>query len=97
MNSDSIKIYNTFLKGTGKGHRQKAHQKKHSAFSAYLFQIIGNKAILSVSIQFPLCSAAQPAEIITQFMHAVEQEKATEDYKKRVQISERLTEERKDL
>ena len=59
--------------------------------------ILGNKHVLLASIQYPLCSAAQPAQIIEEFMTAWEEEKATDDYKKRVRMSEKATEERKQL
>ena len=66
-------------------------------FSAFLFQIIGNKHAVPASIQHPICSAAQPADAIQRFMRAWEEEKSSDDYKKRMQISERLTKERRAL
>ena len=58
-------------------------------------------------IQHPIYSAAQPAAsdggaarpalIIQGFMIAWDEEKATADYKKRVELSERNTEERREL
>ena len=84
-------------KGKGKGVAQQAHQKRRQSFSAYLFQILGNKHVLLASIKYPLCSAAQPAQIIEDFMSSWNQEKATDDYKKRRRISEQATEERKQL
>ena len=77
---------------------------RKSAFSAFLFQVIGNKHVLLAAIQHPVFSAAQPeavlssaeqpAAMLQSFMNAWEQEKTTEEYKKRVEISERRTEER---
>ena len=66
-------------------------------FSAFVFQIIGNKHMVLASIQHPICSAAQPAVAIQRFMRAWEEEKSSDDYKKRMQISERLTKERRAL
>ena len=84
-------------KGKGKGEAQQAHQMRRKFFAAYLFQILGNKHVLLASIQYPLCSAAQPAKIIEDFMTAWEEEKATDAYKERVRISEKATEDRKQL
>ena len=97
MNAETIRKYNSYLQGRHKGDRQTAHKIRHSAFSAFLFQIIGNKPVLLASIQHPICSAAEPANVIERFMRAWDEEKASEDYKKRRQISERLTTERKAL
>ena len=94
MNGETLNNYNCRLQGTGKGDHQKAHQIRRSAFSAFVFQIIGNKHVALASIQHPICSAAQPADAIQRFMRAWEEEKSSEDYKKRVQISEQLTKER---
>ena len=94
MNGETLNKYNCRLQGTGKGDHQKAHQIRRSAFSAFVFQIIGNKHVALASIQHPICSAAQPADAIQRFMRAWEEEKSSEDYKKRVQISEQLTKER---
>ena len=97
MNAETIGNYNWYLQGRSKGDRQTAHKIRRSAFSAFLFQIIGNKHVLLASIQHPICSAAEPANVIQRFMRAWDEEKASEDYKKRRQISERLTTERKAL
>ena len=66
-------------------------------FSAFVFQIIGNKHVVLASIQHPICSSAPPADAIQRFMRAWEEEKSSDDYKKRVQISEQLTKERRAL
>jgi hypothetical protein len=97
MNANKIELYERLLKGTGKGEHQKGHQKLRRSFSAFLFQIIGNKHVLLASIQHPICSAAQPEVAIQQFMTACEQEKSSHEYQQRKQISERLTEERRAL
>ena len=105
MNPKNIEEYEVLLrsnskgkgKGKGIGDAQQAHQKRRRSFGAYLFQILGNKHVLLASIKYPLCSAAQPAKIIEEFMTAWEKEKATDDYKKRVRMSEKATEERKQL
>ena len=94
MSGENTRHYNWWLGGTGKGDHQRAHQLRRSAFSAFVFQIIGNKHVVLASIQHPICSAAQPADAIQRFMRAWEEEKSSEDYKKRVQISEQLTKER---
>ena len=62
-----------------------------------VFQIIGNKHMVLASIQHPICSAAQPADVMQRFIRAWEEEKSSDDYKKRMQISERLTKERRAL
>ena len=97
MNAKNIKDYEDLLRRTGKGVQQQAHQKRRRSFAAYLFQILGNKHVLLASIKYPLCSAAQPAKIIEEFMTAWEEEKATDEYKERVRISEKTTEERRQL
>ena len=93
MNPEKIKEYERLRRGANKGDRNKAHHCQRSAFSAHLFHIIGNKHVLLACIQHPICSAAQPANVIQMFMDAWEQEKSSEEYKKRRQISERRTEE----
>ena len=72
-------------------------QLQRSVFSAFVFQIIGNKHVVLAAIQYSISSAAQPAYAIQRFMSAWEKEKLSEEYKKRMQISERLTKERRDL
>ena len=72
-------------------------QLQRSAFSAFVFQIIGNKHVVLAAIQYPISSAAQPAYAIQRFMSAWEKEKLSEEYKKRKQISEQLTKERRAL
>ena len=52
-----------------KGDAQQAHNKRRSAFSAYLFQIIGDKDLLYYFIKYPISSAAQPADDIRKFMN----------------------------
>jgi hypothetical protein len=49
--------------------------------------------VLLASIQHPIFSAAQPEVTIEQFMTACEEEKSSEEYQQRKQISECLTEE----
>ena len=97
MNAETMINYNWWLEEPGKGNHQKAHQLRRSAFSAFVFQIIGNKHVVLASIQHPISSAAQPADAIQRFMRAWEDEKSSDDYKKRMQISERLTKERRAL
>ena len=104
MSVDKAREYRR-LSGSGqRGDRQKAHQIRRQAFSAFLFQVIGNKHVLLAAIQHPVFSAAQPEAVFSsaeqpvamlqRFMNAWEHEKTTEEYKKRVAISERRTEER---
>ena len=102
MNGETIRKYNGWLEGTGKGDHQRAHQLRRSAFSAFVFQIIGNKHVVLASIQHRICSVAweekNPSDdAIQRFMRAWEEEKSSDDYKKRVQISERQTKERRAL
>ena len=102
MSLDTARRYRQLLRTSGC--KQRAHHMRKSAFAAYLFQVIGNKHVLMAAIQHPvfctaepeavLSSAEQPAAVLQSFMNAWEQEKTTEEYKKRVEISERRTEER---
>ena len=68
MNVEKVQEYDRLKTGRFKGDVQKAHKLRRSAFSAYLFQIIGNKHVLLSAIKHPICSAAQPAEAIRRFM-----------------------------
>ena len=81
---------------------------RRSAFSAFLFQVFGNRHILLACIQHPICSAVQPAtpthraaqpvsSCIASFMQAWEREKRSPDYQRRREISERLTDKRRGL
>ena len=97
MNAETVEEYERYRNGSGKGDQQKAHQLRRSAFSAYLFQIIGNKHVLLSCIQHPICSAAQPADAIRRFMDAWEREKSSPEHKKRMQVSLHRTEERRSL
>ena len=97
MNAETRINYNGWLEEPGKGNNQRAHQLRRSAFSAFVFQIIGNKHVVLAAIQYPISSAAQPEYAVKRFMSAWQQEKLSEDYKKRKQISEELTKERRAL
>ena len=97
MDPETIDKYNWWRSGKRKGDQQKAHQMRKSAFSAYLFQFIGNKHLLLAFIQHGVCSAAQPAKVIERLMDAWEKEKATDEHKMRVETSQRLTEKHKEL
>ena len=97
MRADKIEPYEQLLNGTRKGDHQKAHQQLRGSFSAFLFQIIGNKHVLLAAIQHPIFSAAQPEIASEQFMTACDEEKSSEEYQQRKQVSERLTEERRAL
>ena len=72
-------------------HHQEAHQIRRSAFSAYVFQLIGNKALLHKCIKHPICSARQPAETIRQFIDALPHTKKRE----RESISEKRSKRRR--
>ena len=102
MNGETIRNYNRWLGGTYKGDHQKAHQLRRSAFSAFVFQITGNTHVVLASIQHRICSVAweekNPSDdAIQRFMRAWEEEKSSDDHKKRMKISESLTEERRAL
>ena len=60
MSAGSKRAYEQQLAGGDRGARQRAHQMRRSAFSAYLFQVLGNRHILLACIQHPICSAVQP-------------------------------------
>ena len=71
---------------------------RRQAFSAFLFQVIGNNHVLLAAIKHPVFSAAQPdcsfqwpAAMLQHFMDAWEEEKTTGAYKKRVMIFQRRT------
>ena len=97
MNQKTLDKYNGLRKGLNKSDQQRAHHVRRGAFSAFLFQFLGNKHRLLAAIQYPLCSAAQPASVVQQFMQAWEREKASDDLKKRGEISKRGTEDRTDM
>ena len=60
MKADKLREYEQQLASTHRGAPQQAHQTRRSAFSAYLFQVLGNRHILLACIQHPICSAVQP-------------------------------------
>ena len=91
MNAETLQDYEWWHNGCGKGDQQKAHSLRRSAFSAYLFQIIGNKHVLLWCIQHPICRGAQPAEEIRRFMTAWERERPRTDH----EIAERRSSKRK--
>ena len=75
MNAETAQKYNDWRNGRGKGDNQRAHKLQRQAFSAYLFQIMGNKHVLLDCIQHAICSVAQPAEAMRQFIDRWTQEK----------------------
>ena len=103
MSIDTALEYDELCQSNRKGDRQKAHQKRRQAFSAFLFQVIGNKHVLLTAIQYPvfsvaqpeaiLGSAEQPATMLHRFMKAWDKEKTTKEYRQRVEISAARTEE----
>ena len=70
MNTETLEEYEKCRNGRSKGDQQKAHQLRRRAFSAYLFQIIGNKKVALDCIQHPIRSAAQPADEIRRIFDA---------------------------
>ena len=70
MNAQTVQQYERLRAGRNKGDGQKARALLRSAFSTYQFQVLGNKHLLRAFIQHPLCSAAQPAAAIRQFIAA---------------------------
>ena len=84
MNAETVQEYEWLRRGWRQGDQQRAHHIRRSGFSAYLFQIIGNKHMLLSCIQHAICSAAQPADAIQRFIDAWEQEKSATDRKKRM-------------
>ena len=102
MNTEKLRAYEQQLVSNDRGAQQRAHQMRRSAFSAFLFQVLGNKHILLACIQHPMCSAVQPvspthraaqpvSSSIAGFMKAWEKERTPKDYQKRREISEKLT------
>ena len=86
-----------YYASTQTGDRQRAHHLRRKAFSAYLFQIIGNKHIVLASIRHGICSAGQPARAILGVVQALEKEMSSDEYKRRVEISQKSTNERRAL
>ena len=68
MNQETHDVWHALRNSTRKGSAQKAHNKQRSAFSAYLFQVIGDKDVVKNFIKHPYCNAAQYAEKIQQFI-----------------------------
>ena len=62
-------------KGQIKAEGQKAHQMRRSAFSAYLFQILGNKHLVLAMIRSPCTSAAELHHFITEWRKHKEPDK----------------------
>ena len=82
-------------KGKGKGEiqggqGQRAHQDRRSAFSAYLFQIFGNKHMVLAMIRCPCTCAAQLRHFIADWRKYQD----TDEYRKTVRDSCPKTEER---
>ena len=105
MNPETQHEYEEELKSPQKGARQRAHQLRRGAFNTFLFQVFGNKHIVLACIQYPICSAVQPAtsghrvaqhvsSYIADVMQAWEWEKNSSDYQKRRDISIKLTNQR---
>ena len=80
-------------KGKGSGPGQKAHQLRRSAFSAYQFQIIGNKHMVHAMIRTGLGSADQPATQLPQFITSWNAYKESDEYRKALQDSVKKTDE----
>ena len=51
---------------------QAYHQALKSRFSAMLFELFGNRALVELFIRFPICSAEQPAWLLKNFVEAWE-------------------------
>ena len=68
MNPETQEEWETLRNRGGKGDAQKAHKLRRSAFSAYLFQVIGDKQMLLTLIRYPILCAGQPAEKIRWIM-----------------------------
>jgi hypothetical protein len=75
MNAATTQKYNDLRKGLRKGDHQRARNLQRQAFSAYLFQVMGSKHVLLDCIQRAICSVAQPAEAMRQFIDRWTQEK----------------------
>ena len=48
-------------------HAQRRHNACHSSFQSMLFQLMGCKALVSMFIKYPICSAQQPASLLRDF------------------------------
>ena len=100
MNKKTAFTYNKLQKI---GAKQKAHQLRRSAFSAYLFQIIGSKPLLLAAIQYPVFSPVEPdangssrsaeqaAAMLKLFIKGWKEEKESKWYHKRKWISKPKT------
>jgi len=107
MNCYKDKEYHGLCQSHRPRARQKAHQMRRRAFSAFLFQVIGHKLVLVAAIKQPVFSAAQPdadgsfssaeqlAAILRTLMDVWEEENKTDEYRKRMPISQPCSEKRK--
>jgi hypothetical protein len=79
-------------KGKGSGPGQKTHQLRRSAFSAYQFQIIGNKHMLHAMIRTPLSSVAQSTVQLQDFINNWQEYKQKREHQKTVQDNDKKPE-----
>jgi len=75
MNAETTQKYNDLREGLRKGDTQRAHKLRKQAFNAYLFHVMGNTHVLLDCIQHAICSVAQPADAMRQFIDDWTQEK----------------------
>jgi len=64
MDPASLTLVNAMTK------QQDYHQACKRRFSTMLFQLFGNKSLVETFIRIPICSAAQPASVLSTFVKA---------------------------
>ena len=67
MNTETRQEYDRLQNRGWNSDKQNAHNMRRSAFSSYMFQIIGNKDVVRGFIQNPVCCPGQPAQTIQRF------------------------------
>ena len=62
---------------------QDVHLKTKNKFNAMVFEIFGNRALVDVFIRYPVCSAAQPAQMLKRFAEGWQTWRSSEEAKTR--------------
>jgi len=70
-------------------HAQRQHDACHRNFHSMLFQLMGCKALVSMFIKYPICSAQQPASILRDFAQNWQTWRDSEERKAVQQMSEK--------
>ena len=68
---------------------QDVHLKTKNKFNAMVFEIFGNRALVDVFIRYPVCSAAQPAQMLKRFAEGWQTWRSSEEAKTRQECSQK--------